>query len=271
MRREDRALSLQEFGLSRYESKAYLALLRKGSLPVSDLAYHAGIPRTKAYGTLKKLAKKGLATATYDKPVVYTATPPRDAFGELLVEQETKIKGMRNAVETLGRMDLARRPKGAQGQTYLILDPGSVLSMLQEQISSAKSAMTLALDSWGTRLLAQCMNSIRTLTRNVDVKILLGAECGADLLQYLPDGADVRKGEGGTNLFIFDKTTIMLVNASNGRGILFRSTEVVAGIFNELFYGMWGRGESIRVDSKDTRVPAAESNLASIITKDPVP
>jgi len=40
-------VSLEEFGLSKYESQAYVALIAKGTVAASELAYYSEIPRTK--------------------------------------------------------------------------------------------------------------------------------------------------------------------------------------------------------------------------------
>ena len=42
-------VSLEEFGLSKYESQAYVALISKGTISASELAYYSEIPRTKIY------------------------------------------------------------------------------------------------------------------------------------------------------------------------------------------------------------------------------
>ena len=46
--------SLEEFGLSKYEARAYLTMIGRGSLAASEIAYYANLPRTKVYPTLKK-------------------------------------------------------------------------------------------------------------------------------------------------------------------------------------------------------------------------
>ena len=48
-------VSLEEFGLSKYESQAYVALISKGTISASELAYYSEVPRTKIYPTLLKL------------------------------------------------------------------------------------------------------------------------------------------------------------------------------------------------------------------------
>ena len=39
--------SLEEFGLPKYEAKAYLTMIDKGSLSASEIAYYLDLPRTK--------------------------------------------------------------------------------------------------------------------------------------------------------------------------------------------------------------------------------
>ncbi len=53
-------VSLEEFGLSRYEARAYVALITKGTISASELAYYAELPRTKVYPVLIKLEKRSL-------------------------------------------------------------------------------------------------------------------------------------------------------------------------------------------------------------------
>jgi len=48
-------VSLEEFGLSKYEAQAYVSLIAKGTISASELAYYSEIPRTKIYPTLLKL------------------------------------------------------------------------------------------------------------------------------------------------------------------------------------------------------------------------
>ena len=40
-------VSLEEFGLSKYEAQAYVALIAKGTISAGELAYYSEIPRTK--------------------------------------------------------------------------------------------------------------------------------------------------------------------------------------------------------------------------------
>ncbi len=247
MQNDDLAPKLEEFGLSEYEARAYLVLLNKGPLSASELAYYADLPRTKVYATLTKLAKKGLAVITQDKPVVCSAISPEEAFSELVAAQEKRVKGMKNLIENLRKINNEGRPHGAEERRYLVLDPDSVLRMLEELVSTARSTIASALDSWGVRLISQCKEALmEAVTANVGVKILVSKECANnDLLSSLPNGANVKIGETNASMFIFDKLTVILVDGSNGRGVLFRSTDVVGNVCNRIFDNAWDNGKDL--------------------------
>ena len=46
-------------GLSEYEAKTYISLIREGPSTARRLSMISNVPRTKIYGTLKKLIEKG--------------------------------------------------------------------------------------------------------------------------------------------------------------------------------------------------------------------
>ena len=73
-------VSLEEFGLSKYEAQAYVALISKGTISASELSYYSEIPRTKVYPTLLKLENKKLVIISKSKPIMCTAISPEDAL-----------------------------------------------------------------------------------------------------------------------------------------------------------------------------------------------
>ena len=245
MQSDSLAISLEELGLSKYEARAYIALLSRGPLSASELAYYSNLPRTKVYATFTKLAKKKLVMITKDKPVVCSAIAPEDAFSELVVSQTNRVEGMKNLVEKLQKIsEEGRKPQGAEERRYLVLAPEEVLNMLAELFSTAKSTVASALDAWGVRLINQCKDSLaKTLTNGVEVKILVSKELAAsNSLSLIPNRTNVRIGESDTNMFIFDKSTVILVNSSDGKGLLFRSADMMANLWSKMFDNKWNQG-----------------------------
>ena len=94
-------VSLEEFGLSKYEAQAYVALISKGTISASELAYYSEIPRTKIYPTLLKLENKKLVIISKSKPIMCTAISPEDAFDGVIHEQINKVNAMNTLVSNL--------------------------------------------------------------------------------------------------------------------------------------------------------------------------
>src|SRR5918998_544079 len=76
---------LGQLGLTSYEAKAYLALIRRDSFTAAQVARQAGLPRQRIYDVLGSLVQKGLASTRPGSVVKYAATAP-DLAVERLIE-----------------------------------------------------------------------------------------------------------------------------------------------------------------------------------------
>ena len=54
---------LTRLGLTSYEAKAYLTLIRRDSFTAAQVARQSGLPRQRIYDVLGSLVQKGLAVA----------------------------------------------------------------------------------------------------------------------------------------------------------------------------------------------------------------
>ncbi|HVX02618.1 MAG TPA: helix-turn-helix domain-containing protein [Nitrososphaera sp.] len=241
----DLPTSLEEFGLSKYEARAYLTMIGKGSLAASDLAYYANLPRTKVYQTVKKLEKKRLAVMSSQKPLICSAIPPEEAFGEIVDLHERRVKNMRKIVERLQKLsDEGQRPKGSEERRYFILDADSALSKVSSLAANARSSITATLDPWGLRLLAQCRAQlIKAATNGARIRVIVGAQClGSENLSLLPDGIELRTASDvSSNLVIIDMTHMVSVDPSNGRAALFASLDAYGSLQAKNFEESWAR------------------------------
>lgn len=85
---------LVELGLTRYEAKAYLALIQRESYAASELATEAGIPRQRIYDVLNTLMSRGLARDWPGPVTRYAATDPQAAVERLLGVQRQALAGL---------------------------------------------------------------------------------------------------------------------------------------------------------------------------------
>jgi len=85
---------LTRLGLTSYEAKAYLTLIRRDSFTAAQVARQSGLPRQRIYDVLGSLVQKGLAAARPGTVVKYAATPPELAIELLLAAHREQLDQM---------------------------------------------------------------------------------------------------------------------------------------------------------------------------------
>ena len=241
--------SLEEFGLSKYEARAYLTMIGKGSLAVSEIAYYANLPRTKVYQTVKKLEKKKLAVISKQKPLICSAIPPEEAFDEIVNLHDRRVRNMKKIVDSLQKInDESQRPKGSEERRYFILDANSTLEKISSLIADSRSSVTATLDPWGLRLVSQCKPSVvSALTSGVRLRMILGSQCiGNENVFQLPDGVELRPAEVVSNLIIIDSSYMVSIDSSNGKAAFFASTDSFAMLQAKNFEEVWSSASDMK-------------------------
>lgn len=235
-------VSLEEFGLSKYEAQAYVTLVAKGTISASELAYYSELPRTKVYPTLLKLEKKKLAMISKSKPIMCTAISPEDAFDSVVQEQINKVNAMNTLVSNLKRVsEESRKSRGSEEKRYFHLNANNVLNQLRTMIEGSKSSIHIMADQWGLGLLAECREQlVSVLRRNLDVKILIpSSQIGSEHYKIIPDNAKIRASDIIQNCFIFDETELLIINSDDGKGAAFSSTDVLGANQSKIFANIW--------------------------------
>jgi sugar-specific transcriptional regulator TrmB len=102
---EEREISaLQRLGLTEYESKLYLVLIKTAFRKASELSFRGDVPRTKAYGVIKELERKGLLRVIPGKPESYSPRSP----SEVLMPMVEKLnRDVSNTLEVVQGLALA--------------------------------------------------------------------------------------------------------------------------------------------------------------------
>ncbi len=237
--------SLEEFGLSRYESRAYVTLITRGAMTASDLAFYSEIPRTKIYSTMKKLTGKNLAIMSNNKSAMTCeAIKPEDAFDEIIHEQIQKVTMMNTLVEDLKKASEENRRAGdTEEKRYTQIGTGSILNQMRNMIKEAKISITIISDRWGLGLLAECREQLwAAQKKNVTIRCIIPYEqvC-TDIHRTIPGSIDVRATHIAGNYIIFDATDVLLLDNTNGSGSVFPSTTTFATVQMAVFEDMWQR------------------------------
>jgi HTH-type transcriptional regulator, sugar sensing transcriptional regulator len=119
---------LTKLGLTMYEAKAYLALIRRGSSTAAEVARIAGVPRQRIYDVLASLVERGLASTRPGKVVKYVASAPDSAIERLVSDHRQALDRLeRGATEMVA--ELAPAFKAGQGVT----DPLDYIEVLRDR------------------------------------------------------------------------------------------------------------------------------------------
>lgn len=119
---------LQRLGLTSYEARAYLALLRRDSSTAAETARLAGLPRQRVYDVLSSLVEKGMASTRPGKAVKYAATPPEQALERLVAAHRQELAALER--DTASTID-ALTPDYLAGQEHT--DPLEYVEVLRDR------------------------------------------------------------------------------------------------------------------------------------------
>ena len=254
-------VSLEEFGLSKYESRAYVTLVTKGTVSASELAYYSDLPRTKIYPTLLKLEKKKLVIMSKGKPIMCTAIAPEDAFDSIIHEQIDKVNAMNTLVSNLKKAsEESRKFRGSEEKRYFHLSAGNVLTQLRTMIEGTKSSISIMLDMWGLGLLAECKQQLLSaVRRDLDIKLVVQpSQVCSESFRRIPSGVKIRTSDTVQNCFVFDETELLVVDSNNGMGAMFSSTDILAANQIRLFSNIWKNATKTECLADMTKMEAQE-------------
>ena len=119
---------LTRLGLTSYEAKAYLALIRRDSSTAAQVARLAGVPRQRVYDVLGSLVEKGLASGRPGSVVKYAATPPELAIEGLVGDHRRNLEELEREATAMVEQ-LAPAYQAGQEQT----DPLEYIEVLRDR------------------------------------------------------------------------------------------------------------------------------------------
>lgn len=137
--KEYRGLSsnLAMFGLSDYESRAYIALVALGPTSANLVAQVGQIPRTSAYKALKGLVAKGFAVEQKGRPVSFACIDP----SELAASLSSKVK---ESFDKISRVKDLLSERGVPQLVYTIMGKERVLDKIREMLDKSVHTMVMS-------------------------------------------------------------------------------------------------------------------------------
>ena len=142
---ERAAASLEALGLTGSEVKAYVALLRGGTMTASDVSREARIPYSKVYDALESLHRRGWVEEQKSRPIVYTAKPPDTALEELKSRAETERREREQvALEELMGIYVSRG-ESEKPDIWIMRGTSEILSRVKNLLLNCRTELLIAL------------------------------------------------------------------------------------------------------------------------------
>jgi sugar-specific transcriptional regulator TrmB len=149
---------LRRIGLTEYEAKAYLILLKDHLNTASKISEKSGVPRTKIYSVLESLANKGWIKVYSGVPLLFKAVNPNTIFERIKRDYFDFLESVQT---TLDREVVGMKEK------FVILKSDIGFESLKEEIRKAK---TIQISNATTDFLKKVSGEFG---KDADVKVLL--------------------------------------------------------------------------------------------------
>ncbi len=137
--------SLETFGLSEYESKAYAALVSAGkSSSVTELSQVCDVPRSNLYSVLEKLNQKGLVEVQQGRPQLFKAIEPEKSLKEIEKEKKERLESAKeNAIGKLKNLRGEEKAETIPALVWGVKGYDSVIKKMKGMINRAKDKLLI--------------------------------------------------------------------------------------------------------------------------------
>ena len=135
----ERLKKLEDFGLTEYQARVYLALLEFDVATAGQIPSASKVPRTKIYGIMRQLHDKGLVQIVPETPLKYRAVPFDHYLEKQIKEMREKAGELESNKETLAKefiFDLKKPEK--QGKFEVLYGRRNVRDRLNKIYTVAK-------------------------------------------------------------------------------------------------------------------------------------
>ena len=133
---------LKSLGLTKYEARVYIALLKVASATASEIHEISGVPRASVYTVIDQLLDKELVSVSQSAPKRFAAYSPEDAITKLMDHIEMDAKYARDTLSLIYRERLS---PGRESEELIwnIYGIDTIKKKLTDLISSAKNGIRI--------------------------------------------------------------------------------------------------------------------------------
>ena len=242
---ERAAASLEALGLTGSEVKAYVALLKGGTMTASDVSREARIPYSKVYDALESLHRRGWVEEQKSRPIVYTAKPPDTALEELKSRQETERKEREQvALEELMGIYVSRGEQ-EKPDIWIMRGTNEILSRVKNLLLNCRAELLIALPTQLVPFIDRIEPLMAALKeKGVKSLILASPDIPQEAAEQLRRHAEIRtrKTMYGGGLVSDSREVVLLLGGGDQGGLplaIWASHHGLASFAKDYFEFLW--------------------------------
>jgi len=165
--------SLEKVGLTSYEIKSFVALIKSGENTASDLSKQCGVPYSKIYEVLSVLEEKGWIGSDKSRPTKYFAKSPNTALQT--TKQRIEEDFAKNEKIILNDLNPIYKKSGTaeRPDIWVLTGTMNIATRILEMIDTCREEVLIAIPKAGEEMVKQALPKLRHLhDKGVKITIL---------------------------------------------------------------------------------------------------
>ncbi|MEM2095846.1 MAG: TrmB family transcriptional regulator [Candidatus Caldarchaeum sp.] len=243
--------ALQEFGLTDYEVRAYIALVENGPLTASDLSEMKLIPYSKVYEVLGSLAEKGFIESQQGRPAKYFPKSPASAIESLVSSMERELR-QRSEIIVRELMPVFEMKGGRERPDIWILrGEKSVAEKIRDAVSRCEHELLIAAPYLSKEMAEALYGLILSArARDAKVQVMLSSLVPQQVVRRLAEVSEVRTRDQmfGGGIICDNKEVVIVFSEEDGPMLAIWSDHAGLARFAKNYFDyLWRESRSVRL------------------------
>ena len=232
MQEDELSKDLRKLGLTSYQARCYVFLVKLGPSDPRKVAAKASMPYPSAYEALRQLGDLGWVELVTRRPKVYRARDPTTIFGEI----QSKLKETFASLEAMYKAT----PTEQAELVYTLRGKDRVLSKLVEMIRGAHASIMLVTPAETLEKSTTVLEEIRkAASRGVEIRVMTDQANP----KGLPAKVEARTGSiVAFDLLVDDSTALIGLPDLSAAGWV--ESSAVASHFMQFLELLWSTGSA---------------------------
>ena len=246
---------LREIGLTKGESKVYMALLEIGQSSITAIIKKSGVSTSKSYDILHRLEEKGMVSHVIKSGIKYFKAAHPERLKEVVLEKQRELAtAMTNIDKMMPTLLAKQKARETQEEAEIFVGLRGLATVFNEETEwmkqTKKESYVIGATRGGKagrhindffRRLQEKRNQLRVKTMFVFNKAMRGNFPYLESSKY----CSIRYIEGGsemTSVNIFNDKVVIALYARQPFLFVIKSREV-ADDFGQYFHTLWKKGK----------------------------